>query len=259
MNNVIKIDFSKPVKLNGTEKVSLRAIHSELGVGRDFTNWAKESLELFEQDQDFGVLASFGENPLGGRPKQEYWVTVDTAKHIGMLSRSEAGKRIRTYFIECEKLVYANDLDHKLTSIPTVVNPDFLRLMADTLERETARADAAERTKAQISDNKTATAVGRVGGLVTANKKLKEDLSKVRQLQGRWTARALIEAYPEQFKGVHAGSISHKLKKVAEVNQLPIEKQATKVMTVYNKEITSSENTYCQQTVDLFMERELSR
>lgn len=86
-----------------TQTVNARDLHVALRVNRDFSNWIRYQLEDFEENQDFVVFAKSGENPKGGRPSGEYAVTLDTAKHICMMSRCEKGKQLRQYFIDAEK------------------------------------------------------------------------------------------------------------------------------------------------------------
>lgn len=96
-----------PINQNadGSIAVSMRALHEGLGVGRDFTNWAKQMFAYgFEDGTDYSeVLAGSGENPSGGRPRRDWALTLDAAKEIAMLQRSERGQQVRRYFIEAEK------------------------------------------------------------------------------------------------------------------------------------------------------------
>lgn len=59
----------------------------------------------FEQNQDYIVLDIFVQNlkTQGGRPSKDYFITIDCAKEISMIQRSNKGKKARQYFIECER------------------------------------------------------------------------------------------------------------------------------------------------------------
>lgn len=87
---------------NGQKAVSARELYNYLEINSVFTTWCKRMFEYgFEQEQDFIPIL---EESTGGRPKQDYALTIDTAKEISMLQRSEKGKQARRYFIECEKI-----------------------------------------------------------------------------------------------------------------------------------------------------------
>ena len=43
------------------------------------------------------------QNPLGGRPATDHQITIDMAKEICMLQRTEQGKAVRRYLLELEK------------------------------------------------------------------------------------------------------------------------------------------------------------
>ena len=95
MNELIRID--------NDNKVSGRELHDFLEVGRDFTNWMKQMIGYgFNEHADYEVYAKNGENPSGGRPSVDYRMTIDMAKEICMLQRTDRGKQARQYFIQVE-------------------------------------------------------------------------------------------------------------------------------------------------------------
>ena len=95
MQELIKI-----TEKDGQQLVSARDLHEFLEIGQDFTNWIKRMIEYgFEENQDFTV-AKISE---GKVTKHEYIITLNMAKEISMIQRSEKGKQARKYFIQCEK------------------------------------------------------------------------------------------------------------------------------------------------------------
>lgn len=84
------------------QTVNARDLHEALGVGWDFSTWIKDNLKDFQENQDYIIFQKKLEKSKG-RPFKEYALTLDTAKHICMMSRCEKGKQLRQYFIEAEK------------------------------------------------------------------------------------------------------------------------------------------------------------
>ncbi len=102
--------------------VDLRELHRDLESKRQFGNWADDKLSKFVEGQDFEV----SNNPVKnseGRPRIDYAVSIECAKHIAMLENTERGRQVRQYFIECEKALKAS---HTSTT-PAVVpyDPNF--------------------------------------------------------------------------------------------------------------------------------------
>ncbi|WP_142685948.1 antA/AntB antirepressor family protein [Chitinophaga polysaccharea] len=85
----------------GQNVVSAKELHKFLEVKRAFHKWSKEMFAYgFESGLDFRPILA---ESMGGRPLTDYVLTMDTAKEISMLQRTERGKFVRRYFIECEK------------------------------------------------------------------------------------------------------------------------------------------------------------
>lgn len=92
----------------GKEEVSsvdARELYTVLEAKKDFSSWIKSQIESLslEEDMDYIVFTQKGENLNGGRPAKEYILSIDTAKHIAMASRTKKGREVRTYFVEVEK------------------------------------------------------------------------------------------------------------------------------------------------------------
>lgn len=88
------------------QTVNGRDLHAFLGVGKDFTNWAKDQIARarLKENRDFVVYAEKGVNPSGGRPTMEYHFTIEASKHIAMMSGTDKGFEAREYFLECERV-----------------------------------------------------------------------------------------------------------------------------------------------------------
>ena len=97
MNELLKIDTSNAERIT----VSARDLHKALEVSTDFNHWFTRMCEYgFEAQKDFTTFLS---ESTGGRPSQDAQITVDMAKEIAMLQRTEKGKEVRKYFIQIEK------------------------------------------------------------------------------------------------------------------------------------------------------------
>jgi len=85
--------------------VNARDLHESLGIKKDFSTWIKPKLSdsMLEENVDFIKVTQKGELSKTGQWRDEYILTLDTAKHIAMMSRGAKAKEIRAYFIEVEK------------------------------------------------------------------------------------------------------------------------------------------------------------
>lgn len=93
-----------------TNIVSARALHNALGVGRDFTNWIKGRIEEygFKKGVDFEFVEYLtSPNPASAKSRQQlahdYLLTLNMAKELAMVERTEQGRAVRQYFIKCEE------------------------------------------------------------------------------------------------------------------------------------------------------------
>ena len=89
------------------KSVSARELYDFLQVKSRFATWIKNRIQKygFVKDLDFS-FSIFLEKPKsrnGGRPSNEYILTLDMAKELSMVENNEKGREARRYFIQCEK------------------------------------------------------------------------------------------------------------------------------------------------------------
>lgn len=86
----------------GAQAVMGRDLHAFLGLKDRYNDWFPRMVEYgFASGQDFTELSV---KPSGaGRPRQDHIISLDMAKEIAMIQRTERGKQARQYFIEVEK------------------------------------------------------------------------------------------------------------------------------------------------------------
>ena len=99
MNELIKITTNKV----GEPTVLGRELHEFLGVTTRYNDWFPRMVEYgFTEGKDFySFLSKTSET--GGRPSTDHLLTIDMAKEICMIQRTEVGKQARQYFIQVEK------------------------------------------------------------------------------------------------------------------------------------------------------------
>ncbi|CEQ21637.1 phage anti-repressor [[Clostridium] sordellii] len=98
--NVIPIRIE--INENQEPILSARGLHSFLEVSERFNNWFNRQLQYgFEENQDYRGRKVF--NTLAKQELQDYELTIDMAKEIAMIQRSDKGKQARRYFLQVEK------------------------------------------------------------------------------------------------------------------------------------------------------------
>ncbi|MFR2528753.1 MAG: ORF6C domain-containing protein [Clostridium paraputrificum] len=101
MKELIKINTNE----EGKQLVSARELY--LGLGLNKSNWSRwyptniTKNDFFIKNVDWVGVRHYDE----GNEIQDFAISLDFAKHIAMMARTEKSHEYRNYFIECEKKV----------------------------------------------------------------------------------------------------------------------------------------------------------
>lgn len=156
MNELLKINTTDAERIT----VSARDLHEALEVKTQFKDWFPRMCEYgFEDGKDF---CSFLSESTGGRPSQDAQITVDMAKEIAMLQRTEKGKEVRKYFIQIEK--EWNSPEKVMARALTIANKTIATLEIENKEMKPKAlfADA-------VASSKTSILIGQLAKILTQN------------------------------------------------------------------------------------------
>lgn len=89
---------------------SARSLYLELGLSEaHYAKWYKKNIvnnEFFLNDEDwFEILTPKVKTPNGGRLSKDFKISLEFAKHLSMMQRTENSHKVRCYFILMEKAI----------------------------------------------------------------------------------------------------------------------------------------------------------
>lgn len=159
MQELIKIKTND----KGTKAVSAKELYEFLGMNSAvFARWAKKNIEenpfAFE-NTDWAMLNIMLSN---GNPAKDYSLTVDFAKRLAMMARTEKGEQARQYFISCEKKLM------ELT-IPKELSRKEILLLALEAEERAEKAEKTVHILMHVNKTYTATELSKEIGFKSAN------------------------------------------------------------------------------------------
>lgn len=101
MNGLITVNFD-------TQTVSARELYKTLEIEKRFSAWFETNSQGFVKGEDYSnpylkVQVQNEGNRKVQREVEEYDLSIDMAKHICLMSRTEKGKQCRQYLIDLEK------------------------------------------------------------------------------------------------------------------------------------------------------------
>lgn len=158
---------------NDRPTVSGRDLHERLNIESNYTTWFKRMCEYgFEENRDYILVFQKRKTNNPKNPETEYTdhqLTLDMAKQICMIQRTDEGKRYREYFLEVERrwndpqsvmarsLIYAN---RQLTTITEKLSEANARI--EVMRPKAIFADA-------VSASESSILVGNLAKILTQN------------------------------------------------------------------------------------------
>lgn len=146
MEELVKIHKSK----GGKDVVSARELYQFLGASERFSSWYERQLGYgFTEGVDYIGCKVF--NTLANQTLDDFSMTIDMAKEISMIQRTEKGKQARQYFIACEKRL--REIAQAKFQIPKTLS-EALLLAANQAKQieEQSRQIAADAPKVAFAD-----------------------------------------------------------------------------------------------------------
>ncbi|MGL9969484.1 ORF6C domain-containing protein [Enterococcus sp. DIV1420a] len=153
MNELIKVTTNE----NGQQVTSGRELHEFLEVKTPYTQWFEDMCRYgFSESVDFIKLNELSEKNEGSRVVKRsiinHALTLDMAKELSMIQRTDKGKQARQYFIEVEKQAKALPMSNTELLLETALKHEraigVVNERLDKLETETA-LNASQRRKIQ--------------------------------------------------------------------------------------------------------------
>ena len=125
---------------DGVQAVMGRDLHAFLEVRDNYTDWMKRMIAYgFSAGQDFSEIS---DKPKGaGRPRIDHIVSLDMAKEISMIQRTDKGKQARQYFIECERLAreeHATSIENAKSVVAQMTRSEILQIALNAEEERLA-------------------------------------------------------------------------------------------------------------------------
>lgn len=199
---------------DGVQAVMGRELHAFLEVGKDYSTWFKDMAGYgFVAGQDFSPVSG-NTSPAGGRPRIEHVISLDMAKEISMIQRTDKGKQARQYFIECERRAKQPDVElSRLDLLQMAMDSEKQRIALEARNKELeAPAKSWANLAAPGGDYSVAAAakvLSRDPNIEIGRDRLFAHMKNLGWIFKTSGKRSHWEAY--QDKGIKTGRLVHKL------------------------------------------------
>ncbi|WP_100150259.1 antA/AntB antirepressor family protein [Snodgrassella communis] len=118
-----------------------RDLHKALQVGRKFATWITERIKEygFIENQDFVAISQNREIGFG-RGKKDYHLTLNMAKEMAMVEKTEIGRQVRRYFIRCEEERYGSMHQVAINHLISKEQADNIQLAVEQRSQRTGES-----------------------------------------------------------------------------------------------------------------------
>ncbi|WP_100139278.1 antA/AntB antirepressor family protein [Snodgrassella alvi] len=118
-----------------------RDLHKALQVGRKFATWITERIKEygFIENQDFVAISQNREIGFG-RGKKDYHLTLNMAKEMAMVEKTEIGRQVRRYFIRCEEERYGSMSHVAINQLISKEQADNIQLAVEQRSQRTGES-----------------------------------------------------------------------------------------------------------------------
>lgn len=151
--------------------VSARELHEGLGINTKFSTWFPRMCEYgFEPERDFKKrYPNLGSGSNGGQNATDYQISIDMAKQICMIQRTDKGKQYRQYFIDLEKAW--NTPEQVMARALKIANNEIDKLKAENkvLIADTERMKPKEIFADAVESSRTSILIGDMAKLICQN------------------------------------------------------------------------------------------
>lgn len=165
MNEILKVNYDSE-----QPTVSARELYKSLEVSKRFSAWFETNSQGFVENEDYtSVLSGTVVNNGAHREIQDYSLSVDMAKHLCLMSRTEKGKECRQYLIDLEKAW--NTPEQVMARALKLADKEIDRLKADnkSLLEDTVRMKPKEIFADAVATSSTTILIGELAKLLRQN------------------------------------------------------------------------------------------
>lgn len=164
--DLIRINYDSEVPT-----VSARQLHEGLEINTRFNDWYKRMCEYgFAENVDYQAITQKRVTAQGNETTfMDYAISIDMAKQICMIQRTEKGKQYRQYFINLEKAW--NTPEQVMARALKIANNEIDKLKADNkvLIADTERMKPKEIFADAVESSRTSILIGDMAKLICQN------------------------------------------------------------------------------------------